>query len=316
MPYDFELPADLADNVTVEYIEDEEFDNLEEAEDEMEELPEDKAEYTFKQHKESVFTVTVNSSGTLIASGGEDDMGYLWEASSGKVVLECSGHKDSVTQVKFSNDDKYLATGDMCGLIQVWDVAEKKLVWCHECDDIEWLQWHDSAYVLICGLSSGEIYMFKIPQGNLKTLPTNGSRCNCGALLASGTQIAAGYDDGSVRIWDLKTTAMISQINNIDSGSVTNLYLSTDGKLMIACGLKSAAFILKTNDCKIATSFKTDENDEIEAAAFCPEPDLPIVATGTIVKIFRGESHNDFFVSRFVEWKRLFVGRESSGFAA
>lgn len=170
-PNDFDLPEDLADSVEVEYIDDDEFDNLEndngisdDVEDEL--LHEDKSLMTFKGHKKSVFTVTLNSTGSLAASGGEDDMAYMWDTSYGEVILECTGHKDSVTQVKFSFDDKFLVTGDMSGLLQVWDVDEKKLIWCYECEELEWLVWHHAAYVLICGVHNGGIYIFQVPQGN------------------------------------------------------------------------------------------------------------------------------------------------------
>lgn len=115
----------------------------------------------------------MNSTATLGASGGEDDMAYMFDLNTAEVVLECTGHKDSVTQVKFSYDDKYLATGDMAGLLQVWDVAERKLIWCYECEELEWLLWHHSAHVLICGVHSGEIYMFQIPQGKNKLNNSN-----------------------------------------------------------------------------------------------------------------------------------------------
>lgn len=281
MPLDFELPEDLADSVDIEYLDDDEIDNLEgENVDDMEdeELPEDKSLKTFTKHEKSVFTVTFNSTNTLVASGGQDDMAYIWDIASGDVVLECTGHKDSVTQVKFSYDDRYLATGDMSGLLQVWDVIDKKLIWCYECDELEWLIWHHSAHVLITGTHSGIIYMFQIPQGNVKLYSFNGC-CTCGVLLPNGTHVVAGYEDGGVRIWDLKSSTIVSQTKG-DISNIANLYLSTDNKLMVACGLKAGAIVMKTNDCKILANLKVNDEDEIETAAFCPEADLPILATG------------------------------------
>ena len=48
-----------------------------------------------------------------------------------------SGHKDSVTQVAWSHDGTMLATGDMAGLIQVWSVATKEMIWSSEISDLE-----------------------------------------------------------------------------------------------------------------------------------------------------------------------------------
>lgn len=48
-----------------------------------------------------------------------------------------AGHKDSVTCTAFSHDSKLVATGDMSGLITVWDVATQKEVWNFETTDLE-----------------------------------------------------------------------------------------------------------------------------------------------------------------------------------
>ena len=54
------------------------------------------------------------------------------------LVFFChEGHKDSVTCTAFSHDSKFVATGDMSGLILVWDVATKKQVWNFETTDLE-----------------------------------------------------------------------------------------------------------------------------------------------------------------------------------
>lgn len=115
----------------------------------------------------------------------------------------------------------------------------------------------------------------------MKVYSSNGC-CYCGALLPNGTQVVAGYEDGTVRIWDLKTCSVVTQSKG-NTNSIVNLYLNPDGKLLVACALKAGAIVLKTQDCKMVAHFKLEEDDEIETAAFCPEPDLPILATGNII---------------------------------
>ena len=47
------------------------------------------------------------------------------------------GHKDSVTCVAISPDSVYAATGDLAGMIQVWDLQQLKLIWSFEVSDLE-----------------------------------------------------------------------------------------------------------------------------------------------------------------------------------
>ena len=49
----------------------------------------------------------------------------------------CLGHNESVTNVKFNKDSSLLATGDMSGLLQVWNVAKGELFWDFEVDQIQ-----------------------------------------------------------------------------------------------------------------------------------------------------------------------------------
>lgn len=53
------------------------------------------------------------------------------------LMMMIIGHKDSVVQVSWSHDGTMLASGDMAGLIQVWSVATKELIWSFEISDLE-----------------------------------------------------------------------------------------------------------------------------------------------------------------------------------
>jgi WD40 repeat protein len=69
-----------------------------------------------------VYSVTYNSDGKLIASGGEDNMVKLWEAETGKLIKVFSGHKDKVKSVKFSPDGLIMASGGEDNTVILWNV--------------------------------------------------------------------------------------------------------------------------------------------------------------------------------------------------
>ena len=66
-----------------------------------------------------MFCVAVHPKQDWIASGGEDDLAYVWNRDDGKIILKCDNFKDSVTQVAFNHDGSYLAAADMSGVIKV-----------------------------------------------------------------------------------------------------------------------------------------------------------------------------------------------------
>lgn len=56
----------------------------------------------------------------IAVSGGGDDKSYLWRVYDGEQLYEFAGHTDSVTQVGFSVDGTYVASGSMDGKVRVW----------------------------------------------------------------------------------------------------------------------------------------------------------------------------------------------------
>jgi len=87
----------------------------------------------FFLHTSPIYSVALYDN--WAATGGGDDLGYVWDVTNGEMIMKLDGHADSVTNVKFSSDGTYLATGGMDGQVRIWSVQEKKLVVALEAGD-------------------------------------------------------------------------------------------------------------------------------------------------------------------------------------
>lgn len=67
----------------------------------------------------------------------DQDLGPVLLMFSSFCLLPFAGHKDSVTCAGFSHDSTLVATGDMSGLLKVWQVDTKEEVWSFEAGDLE-----------------------------------------------------------------------------------------------------------------------------------------------------------------------------------
>ena len=72
----------------------------------------------------------------IVASGGEDDLAYIWKRGSGEVEHMLENWGDSVNQLAWSNDGGMLAASDMAGLVKVFRVPGFQQIWSFEVGDI------------------------------------------------------------------------------------------------------------------------------------------------------------------------------------
>ncbi|XP_076243626.1 angio-associated migratory cell protein [Calliopsis andreniformis] len=260
----------------------------------------------FTGHKASVFCGSLSKNGKLATTGGEEDKAYIWDTSSGEIVLDCTGHKDSIIFSEFNFDESYLATGDMSGVIQMWKVADRVKIWDYNMGDATWMKWHTAANILLAGSVDGEIYMWKVPEGDCKVFQGYGCRAETGALFPDGKRIAVGYEDGIIRIIDLKTTSVLSIISSPlgHSSTITNLDCHSDNNLVLSAAIDGKTIISTANTGKIISILQDLKNGEqnniadtnedaagserngdtnwVEAAAFCKDPTFQVAATGTV----------------------------------
>ncbi|XP_060080044.1 angio-associated migratory cell protein-like [Ylistrum balloti] len=247
----------------------------------------DDASMVFSSHTDAVFSVGIDPHGGKMAvTGGQDDKGYIWSVTDGECIMECGGHKDSVTSVGFSFNGTYAATADLSGLVKVWKVETKTEVWSFECSDIEWLQWHPLAPVLLSGTVDGDVWMWKIPDGDCKTFQGHGCTAGVGRILPDGKRVCVGYDDGAVKIWNMKTADVMKTISGREGHTSTVVCMDChqDNSMVMTGSTDVTAKIINTSTGKVLSTFNCESvkegDNSVEACGFCKQQTL--AATGTL----------------------------------
>jgi WD40 repeat protein len=245
----------------------------------------------------------------LLASGGEDDKAYVWTYKSitndhkqYSLLFECEKMSDSVTNVKFSFDGKYLALGDMAGNLSVYSVENKSKVWSYEIgNDLELIEWHPMAHVLFSSTNDGNFLMFKVPsESNEVKIMYAGDNAalSCFSMLKDGKRAACCYNTGNIRIWDLKSTQVAFNIFKAHQGDILTVDVSNDGHLVASGGVDLKIVVINSLNGKILCQFKCEieptseankENtknrdneieNSIESLAFCKT--MPLLASCTV----------------------------------
>ena len=244
----------------------------------------DKSILTFNLHSKSVFCCSLTNDSTLAVSGGEDDKAYVWRTEDGHLKFECNGHEDSVIEAKFNCNSKLLATGDMRGMIKIWNVESGNCIGDFEMEELTWLEWHPALEnVFLYGTSEGNCYLnrMKTNDNEIKIMSGNTSALN-GLILNDGKRSVVGYENGDVRLWDLKncSTTYCVKENDLDN-QITALAVKSDNSLIATGFLNSKLKLINLSTGRILFENKKENCEElnsIESLVFCNS--LSILAVG------------------------------------
>jgi ribosome assembly protein SQT1 len=169
-------------------------DEDDEAEDGVGDLPpedsdvKDNSLQHFTTHSGSVFAISCHPTEPLAVSGGEDDLGYIWDITDGEVIVKLTGHVDSVCSASFSSDGQMVATGGMDGKVRIWrrvgtvDFRNWEFLTELQGPDevivsvsinpfdhihiltiiqIQWLRWHPRGTILLAGSNDSMVWLWQ-----------------------------------------------------------------------------------------------------------------------------------------------------------
>lgn len=139
----------------------------------------------FTTHNGSVFAISCHPTEPLAVSGGEDDLGYIWDITDGEVIVKLTGHTDSVSSASFSSDGQMVATGGMDGKVRIWrrvgttDFRHWEFLTELQGPDevivsvslnsldyisiiqIQWLRWHPRGTILLAGSNDSTVWLWQ-----------------------------------------------------------------------------------------------------------------------------------------------------------
>jgi ribosome assembly protein SQT1 len=252
---------------------------------EGDESPTTTAVLRFARHKGSVFTVSTHPLAPLAVSGGEDDMGYVWDVTSGRVVATLTGHTDSVTSAAFSADGELVATGGMDGKIRVWRrrtgaaTGDEWSTWefltqLEGPDEPLWLRWHPRGTVLLAGSNDKTVWLWQLPGGNvICVFAGHTGAVNCGDFTPDGKRIVTACSDNNLIYWDPRTASPLFRLTaedaRFDLGGITSLAVNPSSTIVVVAGESGGVRVVSLSKGEVVGSLSAHtEGESVEAVQF------------------------------------------------
>lgn len=206
---------------------------------------------TYHGHQGALWTVDVDPTSTVIASGAADNTVRLWDIRSGK-CLKVWNFDTAVKRVEFNEDGSQLlaVTEKRMGFLGTIVVLDIKV-------DVEAEQSDEKAMVITCEESKATVagwsYLSKY--------------------------IIAGHEDGSVSQYDAKSGEQLDnvQVHEIDM-QVTDLQWSPDRTYFITASKDKTAKLINATDLQVMKTYVADT--PLNSASITPNKDFVILGGG------------------------------------
>jgi WD40 repeat protein/serine/threonine protein kinase len=195
-------------------------------------------------HSSFLWGVALSRDGRLLAAGSDDGILTLWDTQSWEEVRHFRVHEGRF-DVAFGPDGQHLATLNMTGTVQIWDVATGAML--HTLT-------HDG-------------------HGNIAFSPD-------GRWIVSGAQTEVG--EVAVKIWDAASGQLLRALPGHDVGDGCSLAFSPDGRCL---AVGTAGRLVKLWDTAAWTELRTLEppaGGQILGLSFRPDGAQLAVACGTL----------------------------------
>jgi len=250
---------------------------------------EDNSVQHFPNHRISVFAISSHPSAPLAASGGEDDLGYVWDITDGEVIVKLTGHTDSVTSTAFSSDGEMIATGGMDGKVRIWRRVGKTdwrtwefLTELQGPDEIMWLRWHPKGNVLLAGSNDTTVWLWQLPSGStMQVFAGHSGAVQCGEFTPDGKRIITADADGTLIFWDPRSSTPVFKLTAEDArfqlDGITSIGVNPSSTLAVVGGAAGGVRVVSLSKGEVVQALGGHtEGESIEAVQF-----VDLVGSGT-----------------------------------
>jgi WD40 repeat protein len=169
-------------------------------------------------HTDWVEAVAFSPDGVHIAFGSEDNTICVWDARTGKAVIEpIQGHTGSVYSLVFSPDGARIASSSEDETIRVWDAKTGEAVM----EPIRGRTFLVTSIVfspdgerIASSLADKTICVWDARTGEAIMKPIRGHTDTvwCVAFSPDGAHIVSGSSDKTIRVWDARTGVTIANM--------------------------------------------------------------------------------------------------------
>jgi WD40 repeat protein/tRNA A-37 threonylcarbamoyl transferase component Bud32 len=238
---------------------------------------------TTTAHASNTLALAVDPSADRFATGGDDGFVRFWSLPDGKLLQEIKTKLGELRSLALAPDGSWLVAAGANGAAVIDKPTGNSQVTLRVDSNvlINCVAISPDARLIATACSDGVIRLWRagtLKQGTLlcEINPDKPSNSHKVAFDSSGSRLVAGYDDGSVRIFELSTQqdSVVAQngptLSGHPSAGIGSVSFSPDGRLVV-CGTGDRTIhIWNSKTGELVGSFDT-HNGTARSCAFSPD---------------------------------------------
>ena len=242
-------------------------------------------------HTDWVLSVAFSLDGTIIASGGADNVIRLWDAETHDALGELSGHTDWVRSVAFL-DNTRLISGSADGTVRLWDTQSGASSVLGRHQDAVWgVAASPDERWLVSGGADQRVMLWDttgdqgLSHSFAEQVEAVSSIAVHGDLLASANGNPSGTGaDNSILLWDIPSGSQRATLEGHQL-AVTSISLSADGRRLASASADQSVRIWDVETGQAALSPLAGHTDAVMSVVF--NNDGTVIASGGFDRTIR-----------------------------
>ncbi len=200
-------------------------------------------------NKKGVYHITTGTKGQQLYAGTQKgDVVHINQLDS--TIAMSKDSKSLILSQAVTPDNKTLVTGDIDGILTVWDVTtmdEPRARLVYHKAAITGITFNRTSTLMFVSSADNEITVWDLKkETKIKTITGHTKPVSSLSLNKSETRLASSSYDGTVKIWDLENYSLNQNIN-MKGGKVRSVAYSNDEKYIAVALSNKTIRILNTN---------------------------------------------------------------------
>jgi hypothetical protein len=133
----------------------------------------------------------------------DDRTAKVWDAATGRELLDLKGHTHEVWSAAFSYDGKHIVTGCLDKMVRVWNAATGQIVLTlnGHTDGVWSVAFSPDGKRIVSGSQDNTVRVWEAGKGHELLALKTGNFVLSVAFSPDGNRIASGSEDGTVKVW-------------------------------------------------------------------------------------------------------------------